>query len=98
MKKIISFEIIKSETKTTTRCVSMPFTERFSLYKIDDIHNIPFDTIAYSKYKYGDHSIAQKFGEELGNAFITQNSNHLLATKEQFVCISSPFGYVAPAA
>ncbi|CAF1410814.1 unnamed protein product [Didymodactylos carnosus] len=72
--------------------------ERFSLYKIDNIHQIPFDSKLYSKYKYGDHIQAKKFGDQLAHAFINQFHSFILKGEQQFICISSPFGCVPPAA
>jgi hypothetical protein len=63
---------------------------RFSLYKISDKNNIPFCPEEYSKFKFGDLSIARKFANGLSEAFTAQFSNILLSN-EDIVILPSPY-------
>lgn len=76
----------------------VPEEQRFALHTIDNPTKLSFDRHAYSRYKYGDSRQAKQFGEELATRFLSQYQDFLLATKQQFMAISSPRGIVPPAA
>ncbi len=72
--------------------------QRFALHSITDPKNLSFDRYAYSRYKYGDTSLAKQFGEELCQGFLGKYRDFLLSSNQQFMAISSPRGLIPPAA
>ncbi|MGE6219447.1 phosphoribosyltransferase family protein [Nubsella zeaxanthinifaciens] len=62
----------------------------YSLYKITDQHNCPFSESEYSKFKFGDSALAEKFAEELFNGFISQHKELILA-HDEVVILPSPY-------
>ncbi len=68
----------------------------YSLHKIDNTDNFGFSPVKYSKFKYGDDSIAKEFGNDLADGFI---ENHLSKTPilNQTVVISSPYAFIPTA-
>lgn len=68
----------------------------YSLHKIDDTNKFSFDTAEYSRFKYGDDSVAQQFGTSLAKGFIETHSKDLNITK-QLVVISSPYCFIPTA-
>lgn len=68
----------------------------YSLHKITDADNFSFDITDYSKFKYGDDSIAQQFGTSLAKGFIETHLEDLNITK-QLVVISSPYCFIPTA-
>lgn len=67
----------------------------FSLHKITD-YNIPFCKVEYSKFKFGDGLIAEKYGRDLANGFIeNEMKNKYDGTK--IVVVSSPYAHIPTA-
>lgn len=62
----------------------------FSRHHIDDPARIPFDAVAYSKFKFGDGHIARDFGQELGRHFVEAHGEALLR-EEDIVFVPSPY-------
>ena len=62
----------------------------YSLHKIIDENQCPFDANEYSWFKFGDKQYAEKFAEELFNGFIEKYSDLLLSEKE-IVILPSPY-------
>jgi len=70
--------------------------QTFSLYKINNSESFDFCPAEYSRFKFGDDFIAEKFGTSLGNQFIDQylKSNPITS---QLVVISSPYSFIPTA-
>jgi len=68
----------------------------YSLHKINNTDNFGFSAAKYSRFKYGDDSIAKEFGNDLAEGFIT---NYLSKTPilKQIVVISSPYAFIPTA-
>ena len=62
----------------------------YSLHKIIDECQYPFDANEYSWFKFGDKQYAEKFAEELFNGFIEKYSE-LLLSKNEIVILPSPY-------
>lgn len=62
----------------------------YSLHKITDKNNCPFSETEYSKFKFGDSTIAEKFADELFDGFIAQHKELILA-HEEIVILPSPY-------
>jgi FMN phosphatase YigB (HAD superfamily) len=70
---------------------------RYSLYTINDVANIPFSDIEYSKFKFGDSSIAKKYGNELFQYFKNTHLPELIANHTNFFVYSSPYAQIPTA-
>lgn len=68
--------------------------KRFALYTIRDPDNIPFSEIEYSKFKYGDHSIAEKYGEDLFQYFKNEHLSSVLDKSKNILIYSSPYAHI----
>jgi hypothetical protein len=68
----------------------------FSKYKINSRAETHFDPVLYSKFKFGDGSIARKFGTDLAESFINHFSGLLLSGNE-IVAIPSPYNAIPTA-
>lgn len=68
----------------------------FSLHKITNAESFGFNPADYSRFKFGDDIVAQKFGTDLANQFIFQ---YLKANPiaNQLVVISSPYSFIPTA-
>lgn len=62
----------------------------YSLHKITDQHNCPFSESEYSKFKFGDSALAEKFAEELFNGFISEYAE-LILSHDDVVILPSPY-------
>lgn len=62
----------------------------YSRHNIDDLQHIPFDAAAYSRFKFGDGSIARSFGQDMGRHFTEMHGDTLLA-EEHIVFVPSPY-------
>lgn len=62
----------------------------YSLYKITDQHNCPFSESEYSKFKFGDSSLAKKFADELFDGFISEHKD-LILSHDDVVILPSPY-------
>ncbi len=69
---------------------------RYSLYKISKTESLSFSKIDYSKFKFGDGHVAEKFGIDLAKKFIEEElSKNYLGT--QLVVVSSPYSFIPTA-
>jgi hypothetical protein len=68
--------------------------DRYAVHSIVETIQLGFSPVDYSKFKYGDISIAQKFGNELFDYFLRDilNSNHALP--QSFTVYSSPYFFL----
>jgi len=71
-------------------------SNRFSLYKIQCRDNIPFSTQEYSRFKYGDESVAYRYGDALAEAFLANHAEVALLPKVNL--FPSPFQFIPTAA
>lgn len=62
----------------------------YSLHKIIDEDQCPFDANEYSWFKFGDKQYAEKFAAELFDGFIDKYSD-LLLSKNEIVILPSPY-------
>lgn len=62
----------------------------YSLHKILDKDNCPFDESEYSYFKFGETKYAEKFASELFDGFINQYGD-LLLSKSEIVLLPSPY-------
>ena len=62
----------------------------YSLHKIDDESQYPFNPNEYSWFKFGDKRYAEKFASELFEGFIEKYSDLLLSNKE-IIILPSPY-------
>ena len=70
--------------------------QTYSLHKINSADNFGFSPTKYSKFKYGDDSIAKEFGNALATGFI-ENYLSVNPIIEQIVVISSPYAFIPTA-
>ena len=70
--------------------------QTYSLHKIHGADNFGFNPTKYSKFKYGDDSIAKEFGNALAEGFIENylSKNPII---EQIVVIPSPYAFIPTA-
>jgi hypoxanthine phosphoribosyltransferase len=68
----------------------------FAKNKIDNADHLPFDPAEYSRFKFGDGSLAKKFGEELALDFI-ETHKELLLTTANIVIVPSPYNSIPTA-
>lgn len=68
----------------------------YSLHKITDKNNCPFSETEYSRFKFGDSEMAEKFAGELFDGFIAQYKD-LILSHEDIVILPSPY-YSIPTA
>ena len=59
----------------------------YSLHKINDELQSPFDANEYSWFKFGDKQYAEKFAAELFKGFVEQYSDLLLSKNEIIILI-----------
>jgi hypothetical protein len=62
----------------------------YSLHKISSKNDCPFSEAEYSKFKFGDSAIAEKFADELFEGFIQKNAGLILA-HDEIVILPSPY-------
>ncbi|MXN92473.1 hypothetical protein GR160_14685 [Flavobacterium sp. Sd200] len=62
----------------------------YSLHKIYDKNCCPFSEVEYSKFKFGDNALAQKFADELFEGFIAAHKDLILA-HDEVVILPSPY-------
>lgn len=62
----------------------------YSLHKITDKDNCPFNETAYSEFKFGNKEYAKEFAKELFAGFISQYGE-LLLSAEEIVILPSPY-------
>lgn len=71
-------------------------TENYSLHKVTSESNFSFSPNEYSKFKFGDKTIARKFGYGLALGFINEYLSHNPIT-DQIVVLSSPYCFIPTA-
>jgi len=81
-----AFHFIDSANKLTNK--------RFALYTIDNTDKLPFSEIEYSKFKYGDHSIAEKYGEDLFEYFKNEHLSSVINQSKNILIYSSPYAHI----
>lgn len=62
----------------------------YSRYKINDQQNCPFSESDYSRFKFGDSSVAMRFADELFEGFIAQYET-LILSHQDIVILPSPY-------
>ena len=62
----------------------------YSLHKILEKDQTPFDASEYSWFKFGDKYFAEKFAKDLFDGFMKENKE-LILTKDEIVLLPSPF-------
>ncbi len=67
-----------------------------SLHKIETEHLLSFSPAEYSRFKFGDEVISEKFGTSLAQSFCEIVLSHH-TIKEQIVVISSPYSFIPTA-
>ena len=70
------------------------FHERYAVHSINDTAIIPFNIQEYSKFKFGDSHIAQKYGVELFEYFRNTLLTELIAKHNNFLIYSSPYAQI----
>jgi hypothetical protein len=68
----------------------------FSLYQISSVSNFEFDPGEYSRFKFGDGAIAEKYGNLLCQAFIKEHLSKKPVEK-QIVVVPSPYSFIPTA-
>ncbi|WP_316820113.1 phosphoribosyltransferase family protein [Pedobacter gandavensis] len=68
----------------------------YSLHKINDTVNFGFSADDYSRFKFGDDSVARYFGQDLAEGFIRYYLQENFITG-QIVVISSPYCFIPTA-
>ncbi len=81
-----AFHFIDSANKLTNK--------RFALYTIDNTDKLPFSEIEYSKFKYGDHSIAEKYGDDLFEYFKNEHLPSVINQSKNILIYSSPYAHI----
>jgi hypothetical protein len=68
----------------------------FSLHKINNSESFGFNPSDYSRFKFGDEAVAEKFGTDLATQFIEKylQPNPII---NQLVVISSPYSFIPTA-
>lgn len=67
---------------------------RHALHVIQEIESVPFSSIEYSKFKFGDSNIAEKYGNELFEYFQNSLLPELIAKHNNFLIYSSPYAQI----
>jgi len=67
----------------------------YSLHKISDTNRFGFRPEDYSRFKFGDDTVARSFGTALAEGFLQQHGQEL--DKRQLVVISSPYSFIPTA-
>jgi hypothetical protein len=62
----------------------------YSLHKINSKNDCPFSEAEYSKFKFGDNSVAEKFADELFEGFINEYKD-LILSHDEIVILPSPY-------
>lgn len=70
---------------------SPPFKERFALHSITNKNKVPFSSNEYSRFKFGDYSIAKEYGGQLFDFFKNKYLPEILESKKTIVIYSSPY-------
>jgi len=68
--------------------------EKYAVHSINDTATIPFNKEEYSKFKFGDSHIAQKYGIELFEYFRNSLMPELIAKHNTFLIYNSPYAQI----
>jgi len=68
----------------------------YSLHKISNSTSFGFDAGDYSRFKFGDGQVSEKFGTELAEGFMADVLRHN-PIHQQIVVISSPYSFIPTA-
>lgn len=68
----------------------------YSLHKINDVASIPFSEDEYSKFKFGDELLAEKFGQQLAEGYI-ENYLEMNEINNDIIVFSSPYDFIPTA-
>ncbi len=69
---------------------------RFAKHHITDPAAIPFDPAGYSRFKFGDGTVAEEYGYALGEAFVQEHAD-LLLRHDNIVLVPSPYDAIPTA-
>ena len=69
-------------------------SKRFAVHSIVNASELGFSPIEYSRFKYGDMSIARKFGNELFDFFLSNRLNSSSENPRSFIIYSSPYSFL----
>jgi len=75
----------------------MLLNERFAVHRIKNSDNPGFSSVEYSKFKYGDTNIANKYGNELFDLFIQKFEKEIVCLDHSIMIYSSPYAYLPTA-
>ncbi len=67
---------------------------RYSVHSITSKDNLPLSAEEYSKFKFGDYSIAKKYGSELFDYFISKHLSWLQENNDPVIIYSSPYSQI----
>ena len=70
---------------------------RHAVHPITNIDRVPFSNIEYSKFKFGDSYVAQKYGCEMFEYFQKIHLPELLLNHRNFLIFSSPYAQIPTA-
>ncbi len=70
--------------------------KRYARHQILKSDEVPFSADEYSKFKYGDYGVAEKFGIELSQGFL-EDYGDLLFEQEEVLLFSSPYDHIPTA-
>ncbi|MBA3664178.1 MAG: hypothetical protein H0W61_08225 [Bacteroidetes bacterium] len=68
----------------------------FSLHKIEDSKKLDFDPADYSRFKFGDSAVTNKFGKQIAEGFLKEH-HKLLLEHTDIVFLPSPYSYIPTA-
>lgn len=75
-------------------CKTGLINTRNALHVISDIESVPFSTLDYSKFKFGDYQIAASYGKELFEYFKDTLLLDLLQNYDSILVYSSPYDQI----
>jgi hypothetical protein len=67
---------------------------RYAVHSITNETKFSFSSIAYSKFKFGDYSVAKKFGAELFDYFLASRVHFFEKNPKKIIVYSSPYSQV----
>lgn len=67
---------------------------RLAVNTIENTNELGFSAEDYSRFKYGDHEVARRFGASLFNYFRNELLNTILEEEDHLIVYSSPYTYL----
>ena len=67
---------------------------RIAVNTITDIDDLGFEPVEYSRFKFGDHVIAKKFGRSLFEFFVNEILKTKIAENSHLIVYSSPYNFL----